>query len=259
MKLDRYTRAAQGALQAAHALAQDRAHQELGPAHLMSALLDSDDGLAAPVLERIGTDVGALRRQIDTDLNRMPTVSGGSGEISLSSKLGRILTDAEKEAKALKDEYVSVEHLLLALDLLERGKLLAALKAVRGGQRVTSQDPEGGYQALEKFGRDLTVLAEQGKLDPVIGRDEEIRRVIQVLSRRTKNNPVLIGEPGVGKTAIVEGLARRIVEGDVPTLLEDKRLVELDLHVNDPAFSDAVAALMLELLDGSKLPDVKFF
>ena len=232
MKLDKYTRKAQEALQAAHSLAQDRAHQELAPEHLIASLLDSDDGLARPVLERIGTDVNALRERLDRDLNKLPSVSGGENDVSLSGKLNRVLTEAEKEAKALKDEYVSVEHLLLALAplfALDRKRLLEAIKEFRGAQKVDSPDAESKYKVLEKFTRDLTADAEKGKLDPVIGRDDEIRRVMQILSRRTKNNPVLIGEPGVGKTAIVEGLARRIVSGDVPEGVKGKRILSLDI------------------------------
>ncbi|WP_424698842.1 ATP-dependent Clp protease ATP-binding subunit, partial [Gaiella sp.] len=172
---------------------------------------------------------GTLRSAAEARLAQLPSVSGGSAQPQASTALSRVLSSAFAEAKALGDEFVSVEHLLLALDLVPRDALLGALKEVRGGQRVTSQDPEGSYQALEKYGRDLTALAESGKLDPVIGRDEEIRRTIQVLSRRTKNNPVLIGEPGVGKTAIAEGLAQRIVAGDVPSGLEGKRVWALDV------------------------------
>src|SRR5688572_29661566 len=232
MKLDKYTLKAQQALQAAHSLAQERAHQELAPEHLMTALLEEADGLAAPVLERIDTDVNALREKVDRDLNLVPSVSGGEANVSLSSKLNRVLTEAEKEAKSLKDEYVSVEHLLLALAPiygLDRKRLLEAMKEFRGAQKVDSPDAESKYKTLEKFTRDLTADAEKGKLDPVIGRDDEIRRVMQILSRRTKNNPVLIGEPGVGKTAIVEGLARRIVSGDVPEGVKGKRVLSLDI------------------------------
>ncbi|HTF56178.1 MAG TPA: Clp protease N-terminal domain-containing protein, partial [Planctomycetota bacterium] len=228
MKLDKYTHKAQEALQAAHSLAQERSHQEMAPEHLLTALLDQEDGLTKPVLERIGADVVALRERLDRDLDRVPSLSGGAEGISLSSRLNRVLLDAEKEAKALSDEFVSVEHLLLALAGLfglERKRLLDAVRQFRGAHKVDSQDAESKYKTLEKFTHDLTAMAEKGKLDPVIGRDDEIRRVMQILSRRTKNNPVLIGEPGVGKTAIVEGLARRIVSGDVPEGVKGKRIL----------------------------------
>jgi len=232
MKLDKYTHKAQEALQAAHALAQERSHQEMAPEHLLTALLDQEEGLTKPVLERVGTDVVALRERIDRDLDRLPSLAGGAEGVSLSSRLNRVLLDAEKEAKALGDEFVSVEHLLLALAGLfglERKRLLEAVRQFRGSHKVDSPDAESKYKTLEKFTHDLTAAAEKGKLDPVIGRDDEIRRVMQILSRRTKNNPVLIGEPGVGKTAIVEGLARRVVSGDVPEGVKGKRVLSLDI------------------------------
>src|SRR3954471_20291337 len=243
MRFDKLTIKAQEALQAAHELAASRAHQELTPEHVLAALLDQADGITGAILRKLGVDPGTVRQSVAEALDAQPQVSGASADIYLGKRVKDLIEEATQQSKEFKDEYVSSEHLLLALVAKDHGAasralkdagvrrddLLKALAEVRGNQRVTDPEAEGKYQALAKYTRDLTELARRGKLDPVIGRDEEIRRSMQVLSRRTKNNPVLIGDPGVGKTAIVEGIALRIATGDVPESLKDKKILGLDL------------------------------
>src|SRR5215216_1071072 len=238
----RFTEKAQEAILTAQRETQERRLSQLEPEAVLYGLLDQSDGVVPQVLHKAGLDPNGVMRELTAEIERLPKLQY-SAEPAVSSGTRKVLEQAEKEARQFGDEYISTEHLLLgvlsvsgspAARLLQRhglttDKAKAALKEIRGNQRVTDPNPEGKYQALERYGRDLTELAEKGKLDPVIGRDEEIRRVIQVLSRRTKNNPVLIGEPGVGKTAIAEGLAQRIVRGDVPEGLKDRRIVALDL------------------------------
>src|SRR5690348_257846 len=268
MRIDKFTQKMQEALQAAQDLASQSNQQEITNEHFLLSLLDQSDGITQPLLEKIGVQPNELRDRLMTELNRKPKVTGGNVDLRMSNELRSVLDGAEKEMAKLKDEFTSAEHYLLALssanvpaakalkDLgVTRDKLMQALQQVRGSQRVTDQNPEGKYQTLEKYGRDLTALARRGKIDPVIGRDNEIRRIMQVLSRRTKNNPVLIGDPGVGKTAIVEGLARRAVSGDVPESLKNKRLIAMEIGAMVAGakfrgeFEDRLKAFLKEVTD----------
>src|SRR5881392_3891020 len=268
MRIDKYTQKMQEALQGAQDLASQANHPDITNEHFLSALLDQGEGITRPLLEKIGANVEQLRDRLRSELDRRPKIHGAAADVRLSNELRNVLDSAEKEMSKLKDEFTSAEHYLLALAgssvpaaklLKELGvthdKLMQGLQQVRGSQRVTDQNPEGKYQALEKYGRDLTELARRGKIDPVIGRDNEIRRIMQVLSRRTKNNPVLIGDPGVGKTAIVEGLAPRIISGDVPDSLKQKRIIAMDIGAMVAGakfrgeFEDRLKAFLKELTD----------
>ncbi len=268
MQLDRFTIKSQEAIQAALRLAEERRNPQATPEHLLSVLLEQQDGIVVPVLRKLGADPAGVRASLSTALSALPTMSGPSGGSGPAEELVQVLRAAEHEMRQLSDEYVSTEHLLLSLSghnspagnaLRDAGAtheaLLQAVAEVRGPHRVTDMNPEDKFQALEKYGRDLTAAAADGKLDPVIGRDDEIRRVVQVLSRRTKNNPVLIGEPGVGKTAIAEGLAQRIVSGDVPEGLRDRRVISLDVGALIAGakyrgeFEDRLKAVLKEIAD----------
>src|ERR1700751_1886979 len=268
MRIDKYTQKMQEALQGAQDLASQANHPEITNEHFLSALLDQGEGITGPLLEKIGANVDQLHERLRSELDSRPKIHGAAADLRLSNELRTVLDNAEKEMSKLKDEFTSAEHYLLswagsnvpAAKLLKdlgvtRDKLMQGLQQVRGSQRVTDQNPEGKFQTLEKYGRDLTELARRGKIDPVIGRDNEIRRVMQVLSRRTKNNPVPIGDPGVGKTAVVEGLARRVISGDVPDSLKNKRIIAMDIGAMVAGakfrgeFEDRLKAFLKEVTD----------
>ncbi len=239
---DKLTTKSQEALQAAQQLAESKGNPQLLPLHLLKALLAEKESIPRAILQKVGANSAQLEQLVDGEINRLPKSSGAAAQVAASRDIMKVLESAQTQADSMRDQFVSTEHLLIALTKVEdaakrllaisgveEADVMSALQSVRGGQSVTDQNPEDKYQALERYGKDLVELARKGKIDPVIGRDAEIRRVIQVLSRRRKNNPVLIGEPGVGKTAIVEGLAHRIVLGDVPQNLKDKRVLALDM------------------------------
>ncbi|MBU4425950.1 MAG: AAA family ATPase, partial [Proteobacteria bacterium] len=270
MRFDKFTLKAQEVIQTSQQLAERFNHQQIEPEHLVIAILEQTEGVIPSLLGKIGVDQRRLMESFEAALEKTPRVSGsGVGQAYISPRSKAVLDKAFAEAEQMKDEFVSLEHILLAVTGEKEGEaarllvvagitrdmILKALVDIRGGQRITDQNPEDKYQALERFSQDLTAIASKGDLDPVIGRDDEIRRIVQVLSRRTKNNPVLIGEPGVGKTAIVEGLAQRIVQGDIPETLKDKRVVALDMGALVAGakyrgeFEDRLKAVLKEVID----------